>query len=804
MIDAKTQILHANCKQQLAAVTLFGLMLSGCGGPKAILSTSPQIEQLKVTPTASSIALGQTANFAATAILTDGSSKDETNSVTWTSSNGGVASIDATGHATSVSPGNATIVATLHGVTSAASLTVSKAAMVNIAVTPSSSSLASGTSIQLKATGTFTDLSTQDVTNAVTWKTSDPGIAAVSSAGLAASISMGKVSITASAGSVSGSSQLTVTAATLVAISLNPSGITVPAGITAQFTAQGTYSDGSVRDLTSAVSWSSSPQGIASINSSGSATGVKVGTAAIAAQLGGVSGTSTLTVSAAQLKSISISSGSFTIPLGNVEQMTATGTYTDGSTHDLTNSVSWSSASAAIVSVNSSGSVTGLKLGTAAIDARLGGMTGTSTLTVSAAQLKSISISSGSLTIPLGNVEQMTATGTYTDGSTHDLTNSVSWSSASAAIVSVNSSGSVTGLKLGTAAIDARLGGMTGTSTLTVSAAQLKSISISSGSLTIPLGAVEQMTATGTYTDGSTRDLTNSVSWSSASAAIVSIGSGGSAKASALGKTDVSAMSSKIRGDATVTVSPAALSSIAVSPSNPAVPLGRGVQLAAIGSFTDGSTQDVTGSVTWAVNDDSIVSVKSTGYATAIHVGSTGAEASMNGIQGTVTILVEPLAAVGYFATRPNGIDTALRVTNPGSDEPNLCVMVYVFDQDQQMSECCGCRISGDGLRTFSLNKDLIGNPLTGRVSTSGSILLATGDYVSNPSCNASSINPTGTARAWSTHLQANSANSSTVSEEPLSETPLNATLTLALQAQCSFVQQLGGGQGICTCGTGD
>jgi hypothetical protein len=629
MIDVKTHFLRAANKPRLAAFVLLGLMLSGCGGPKTLLISSPQLMQLKITPRVSSIALGQTVQFVATAIFNDGSSSDETKSAVWSSSNGGVACIDTKGHATSISTGSTTIVAHINGIVSSASLTISQAAMVAVTVAPSSSFLALGASVQLKAIGAFTDLSTHDVTDLMTWETSDPNIAAVSSTGLAASKSIGKVSITASAGSVNASSQLAVTAATLVSVSISQDRSTIPLGTAAQFSAQGVYSDGSTRDLTNSVSWSSSPQGV----------------------------------------------------------------------------------------------------------------------------------------------------------------------------VSINSSGHTTGLKTGIATIDAKSAGVTGTSALTVSAAQLTSIAISSGKLTLPLGATQQMTATGAYTDGSTHDLTTSVAWSSVSGQIANISNGGIAVAKALGTTVISATASAIRGNTTINVTSPTLVAISISPLNPAVPLGRSLQLAATGSFTDGSVQDLTGSATWTVDSSSVVNLSNTGNATAQHVGTTGAEATVGSVESATTIVVQPIAAVSYFTTGPSGTDTTFRVTNPGEDESTLCAMVYVFDRDQQMAECCGCQISQDGLRTFSLNKDLTSNPLTGRMPASGSLLLVSADYTNNPPCDASSINPTGTAIAWATHLP--TANSSIVSEESLSETTLSATLSSALQAQCNFVQQLGGGQGICSCGTG-
>src|ERR1700681_525549 len=61
--------------------------------------------------------------------------------------------------------------------------------------------------------------------------------------------------------------------------------------------------------------------------------------------------------------------------------------------------------------------------------------------------------------------------------------------------------------------------------------------------------------------------------------------------------------------------------------------------------------------------------------------------------------------------------DATVRIDNPGLTCGNLCAMIYVFDQDQQLSECCGCVETHNGLRTLSVRRDLTSNPLTGRVS---------------------------------------------------------------------------------------
>jgi hypothetical protein len=573
-------------------------------------------------------------------------------------------------------------------------------------------------------------------------------------------------------------------------------------GQTTQLKAMGMYSDGSSKDLTQSAVWTTANPEVASVDSSGLVASVAVGSVSVTAANGGHHGSLVLTVSKAALVSLTVSPSGSSVALGNTIQLAATGTYSDKSTQDLTGGVNWASSQPGVAVVSSSGLAASRSVGTSTITATLGSVNASSPLTVSAAALVSIAVSENRSTIPLGMTAQFSAKGVYTDGSTQDLTSSTRWSSLPSGVLSFSSSGLATGKAVGTATVRATLGAINGTGALTVSAAALTSISVVPDDPAMPLGTRQQLAATGTFTDGSTRDLTASAAWSSTSPEVVSIGGGGLATANSLGNATVSAISGAVSASAGLTVSSAALTSISITPVNPTMPLASSRLLVATGLYTDGSTQDLTQSVTWNVDDPTIANVSAKGIATAQKVGSTGVESSLRGVTGSMLLTVQPVSEVGYFSVAT--ADATVRVTNTGTTGSNLCAMVYVFDQDQQMAECCGCRISPDGLRTFSLNKDFLSNPLTGVSPVSGSVMVVPADYASNPSCNAASITPSGFAVAWATHLQTAPASQASATEEPLSFTPLGSTLSSALQAQCSFIQQLGSGHGICSCGTGD
>jgi 6-phosphogluconolactonase (cycloisomerase 2 family) len=311
--------------------------------------------------------------------------------------------------------------------------TPAEVSLTSIAVTPSAPTIAFGATQQFKATGSYSDGSTKDLTSVVVWESSATTIATIAPGGLATSVAQGAATISAVSGSVSGSTTLTIgppPAPSLKTITVSPAASTIALGHAQQFSALGTYSDGTTKDLTSTATWSSSTTSVVTINSSGLATSIAQGTATISALSGNVTGSAKLTVGsapAAPLTSITVSPATATVALGLTQQFSAQGTYSDGSTGNLSSSVTWSSLPISVVTLNASGLATSQTQGVTTITATSGSISGTATLTVGPPQLTGISVSPSTIFVSRGSSQAFTATGTYTDGSTADLTSTVSW-----------------------------------------------------------------------------------------------------------------------------------------------------------------------------------------------------------------------------------------------------------------------------------------------------------------------------------------------------------------------------------------
>ena len=171
----------------------------------------------------------------------------------------------------------------------------------------------------------------------------------------------------------------------------------------------------------------------------------------------------------------------------------------------------------------------------------------------------------------------------------------------------------------------------------------------------------------------------------------------------------------------------------------------------------------------------------------------------------TTGAMAQDVYRLNYFSNNAAPApDATVRIDNPGLTYGNLCAMIYVFDADQQLSECCGCVETHNGLRTLSVRSNLTSNPLTGVVSRNGVIKVVSAAVNNSPCDPSSNVSPKPNLRVWVTHIQNAVGTAWPITETESSDSTLGATELANLQAQCAFIGILGSGQGICSCGTGD
>lgn len=158
---------------------------------------------------------------------------------------------------------------------------------------------------------------------------------------------------------------------TLVSIAVTPANPSIGQGMAQQFSATGTFSDNTTQDLTASVTWTSSSTPVATIDAAGRATSVSAGATTITATSGVVSASATLTVTAATLVSITVLPANPSVALGTPQQFSATGTFSDNTTQNLTTSVTWSSSATSVATISNAGRATPVAAGTTTITATM-------------------------------------------------------------------------------------------------------------------------------------------------------------------------------------------------------------------------------------------------------------------------------------------------------------------------------------------------------------------------------------------------------------------------------------------------
>jgi hypothetical protein len=393
---------------------------------------------------------------------------------------------------TAVANGTTTISATYQNITGSTTLTVTNATLAAIDVTPIAATLTVKGTRQFTATAIYSDNTQSDVTAQATWVSSNTGVAQVSTGGgggpgpaagmrgMVSAIAVGSATISATLNGVTGSTGVTVSAATLSSISLTPIDASVAVGTQVSFVATALYSDNTTANVTNLATWSSSDVKVAPVSTAngtrGQAQTLAAGSATISAFYGGVTGSTLLRVTSATLTTIQITPFVPTLLPGYTATLIATGIYSDNTTRDLTTLATWSATDPSVASVSNAtatrGQVTPIKAGASTISATYQGVSGTDDVTVSAATLASITVTPNTATIAVHASQAFIATGTLSDATTLDLTNYVTWLSSGSSAASISnangSRGVATGISAGSVTISAVRGTLSGTATLSV------------------------------------------------------------------------------------------------------------------------------------------------------------------------------------------------------------------------------------------------------------------------------------------------------------------------------------------------
>ena len=404
---------------------------------------------VEVSPQTLTLTEGETAMLVATVSPVDADNP----SVSWTSGDNSIATVDANGLVTAIGAGTVSITATTDegGFTASSMVTVEAAAVpvTGVDVSPPTLTLTEGETAMLVAT-----VSPVDADNpSVSWTSGDNSIATVDANGLVTGIGAGTVSITVTTeeGGFTASSTVTVEAAAVpvTGVDVSPQTLTLTEGETAMLVATVSPVDAD----NPSVSWTSGDDGIATVDANGMVTGIGAGTVSITVttEEGGFTASSTVTVEAAAVPvtGVEVSPQTLTLTEGETAMLVATVSPVDADNP----SVSWSSGDDTIATVDANGLVTAIGAGTVSITVTTeeGGFTASSTVTVEAAAVPvtGVEVSPQTLTLTEGETAMLVATVSPVDADNP----SVSWSSGDNSIATVDANGLVTAISAGTVSI---------------------------------------------------------------------------------------------------------------------------------------------------------------------------------------------------------------------------------------------------------------------------------------------------------------------------------------------------------------
>ncbi|MBA3646281.1 MAG: Ig-like domain-containing protein [Gemmatimonadaceae bacterium] len=632
-------------------VTIQAASADGLTATATLTVSSLPAATIVVTPPASTIGVGVIETLTAT--IRDAAGTILPNRfVVWQSSNNAIATVTNNGGNTTqvqgVSAGTVTITATSEGKSGTASVTVTGSGSGSISVSPTGVTVGVGATVQL--TPAVRDAAGNPIAGAaVTFTSSDPTIASVSATGVVTGNASGTATITIAGGGMSITIPATITVAgtpvSTVTLTLpNPA---VCVGKSTQLSA--VVKDASGNILTGRnVTFTSNNNLVATVTAGGLLTGIAAGVVDITATSEGKSTTATATICLAASASLILAPASATLGVGVSTQLVAT-LRDDAGNIIAGRPVTFTSSNTSVATVDAAGNVTGVAAGTATITAVSDGKTSTSAITVVTTPVASIGLTPSSVTPCVGQSQQLTAV--VRDASGNILTGrNVTFTSSAPAVATVNASGLVTGVTAGLATITATSEGKTTTAQANICLAVVATVALAPATATVGVGANVQLVAT--LIDNAGNIITGRpVTFTSSNTSVATVDAAGKVTGVAAGTATITAVSDGKTSTSAITVVPAPVASISLTPSTVTPCVGQSQQLTAV--VRDASGNILTGrNVTFTSSAPAIAKVNASGLVTGVVAGLATITATSEG-QTTTAQANICLAAVATVALSP-------------------------------------------------------------------------------------------------------------------------------------------------------
>ncbi|MBO7510908.1 MAG: Ig-like domain-containing protein, partial [Bacteroidales bacterium] len=581
--------------------------------------------QVEVTQYVTGITLSKTTlslNEGEYALLTETVSPSTAydKSVTWSSSDRAIATVDQSGKVTAVSKGTAMIMVTANdGSGKSASCSVTVIRLVSsITLNKTAITIYNGKTETLTAT---VSPSTANNTG-VKWTSSNTSVASVSSSGVVTGVARGTATITVTAKDGSGKSascQVEVKQY-VTGITLNKTSLSLNEGLTSPLSVSSITPD-NANDKT--YTWSSSNTSIATVSTTGVVTAVSKGTATITATANDGSGKSaSCSVTVIRLvSSITLDKASISIYNGKTQTLTAT---VSPSTANNTG-VTWTSSNTSVATVSSSGVVTGVGRGAATITVTAKDGSGKSaSCQVEVKQyVTGVTLNKTSLSLNEGQTSTLSVSSITPDNANDK---SVTWSSSDRAIATVDQSGKVTAVSKGTVMITATANDGSGKSvSCEVTVIRLVSSITLDKTITIYNGKAQTLTAT---VSPSTANNTG-VTWTSSNTSVATVSSSGEVTGVSRGTATITATAQDGSGKSASCEVEVKQYVTGITLNTTDIFLYEGqTSTLSVSSITPDNANDKT--YTWSSSRTSVATVSASGVVTAVSKGMTEITATAN------------------------------------------------------------------------------------------------------------------------------------------------------------------------------
>ncbi len=615
-----------------------------------VSAEDPVLENIKVTPTTATLAVNDTGEFTAT--LLDQFGNEMTGvEIAWTSDNETVGTVDDTGLFTALAAGTATVTASAGDVAGTATVTVEEQVapvVTSIEVAPATATVMVGDTREFDIV--CSDESGNTMTGVpVTWSCSSETVGTIDADGVFTALAVGTVTITATAGDVAGTADVTVNAEepvepVVTTLTVTPPRATLDIDDIQRFIVTAYDQDGNVMPEVE-IDWACSDETVGTIDGDGFFTALAGGTTTVTATAGDVAGTADVTVNAEEpaLAWIAVSPSAVTLEVGDTREFCVVAFDRFGNIVPDAE-ITWECSDGTVGMIDEGGIFTALDDGTATVTATGDGAEGTATVTVNCDDpvLSRIVVTPAAITLAAGDSETFTATALDQDGCEMPGVD-ITWECSDDTIADLDDTGFFTALAAGTATVTATSGGVTATADVEVTD-DCSGVVVSPSAIILDPGDSRKFTATVYDLQDNASDPT--VTWSCNDEGVGTITAGGLFTAVCGGTATVTASVAGVdetcTGTAAVTVrsmSPE-LARIEVSPSDFCIPAGNSLALTATAFDQYGFPMDV--EVAWESSDETVGTIDECGVFTALADGEVTLTASADGVSGSSCVTVEP------------------------------------------------------------------------------------------------------------------------------------------------------------------